>query len=315
MKNVAVFGAGGFLGKSTVHHLQERKGYNIIPITRKNFNLLNCESVKCFFVKEKIDIIIHCANQGGTRNKIREEIDVLGNNLKMFFNIERNLTSGMKFINFGSGAQYNKMRNLIKVSEDEFEKSIPEDAYGYSKYMMSKYIKMRSCTNAPGKIYNLVLFGVFGIGEDYTYRFISNAILKNILKLPITINQNVIFDYLYIEDYFKVLDRLLDDEWKVSEFNVTPSESISLIEIANYINELSKFKSDIVLVNKGTNYQYTGSNHRLLKYMGDEFQFTPYIQAIEKMYHYYTQNLASLDLSAIAEDNLLKYCTTKKYGG
>lgn len=66
MKNVAVFGAGGFIGKSTVHHLQERKGYNIIPFTRKNLNLLDCESVKCFLAKGKIDIIIHCANQGGT---------------------------------------------------------------------------------------------------------------------------------------------------------------------------------------------------------------------------------------------------------
>ena len=48
------------------------------------------------------------------------------------------LKDGMKLINFGSGAQYNKARDLVKVKEDTIGTVIPKDDYGYSKYVMSE---------------------------------------------------------------------------------------------------------------------------------------------------------------------------------
>ena len=119
MKNVAILGARGFVGKSLNKYLDGR--YNVLPITRADFNLLDSDAVKSFLQKKKIDVVINCANQGGSRKTgyDSEKSDVIGNNLKMFFNIEKCLTKDMKLINFGSGAQYNKARDLIKVKEEK----------------------------------------------------------------------------------------------------------------------------------------------------------------------------------------------------
>lgn len=314
MKNVAVLGARGFIGKNTVHYLESSCKYNVIAVTRDNVDLLNGEAVEEFLKSRKIDIIVHCANQGGTRKNQDGKMDVIGNNLKMFFNIERCLNEKIKFINFGSGAQYDKTRDLIKIKEEDFEQYIPKDDYGYSKYVMSKFIKNRSDNKNMGKIYNPIIFGMYGVGEDYTYRFISNAIIKNILKMPIEINQNVVFDYLYIEDYFRILERMLDEDWEECEFNVTPNDSISLQRIAEYINEVGMYKSEILIKNEGMNYQYTGDNSRLLSLLGENFSFTPYQKAIEKMYKYYYDNRNELNLDAVKEDALMKYCYTRDSG-
>lgn len=314
MKNIAVLGARGFIGKNTVHYLEKCCKYNVIAVTRDNVDLLNGEAVKAFLENEKIDVAIHCANQGGTRKDQNGKSDVIGNNLKMFFNVERCMNEKMKFINFGSGAQYDKTRDLVKIKEEEFEQYIPKDDYGYSKYVMSKFIKNRSSNKNMGKIYNPIIFGMYGVGEDYTYRFISNAIIKNILKMPIEINQDVIFDYLYVEDYFKILERIIEEDWEECEFNVTPNDSISLQRIAEYINEVGIYKGEIRIKNEGMNYQYTGDNSRLLSLLGQNFNFTPYQTAIEKMYKYYYDNRNELNLDAVKEDVLIKYCCTRDGG-
>lgn len=309
MKNVAILGAKGFIGKNTYDFLNNEEKYNVIAVTRDNLDLLDEREVEKFFERQNIDIVIHCANQGGTRKSQNTNIDVVKNNLKMFFNVERCIKNDMKMINFGSGAQYDKTRDLKRVREEEFDILIPKDDYGYSKYVMSKYIRNRS--NKKGIVYNPIIFGMYGIGEDYTYRFISNAIIKNILKMPIEINQNVIFDYLFIDDYKRILKRILEEDWLEREFNVTPSESVELYQLAECINQIGMHKSDIVIKNNGLNYQYTGDISRLMNLLGGKFEFTPYQVAIEQMYKYYYDNKEFLDLDSVKKDLLMQYCSTK----
>lgn len=310
MKNIAVFGSGGFIGKNTVNYLKRFDNNNVFAISHQDVDLLCANDVEYFIRQNKIDVIIHCANTGGTRKNIVNN-QVVENNLRMFFNLEHCLQQDMLMISFGSGAQYNKSRNLIKVDEKTIQFSVPADSYGYSKYIISRYIQARSQQCGNGKCINPVIFGMFGIGEDYEYRFISNAIIKNILKMPIVINQDVVFDYLYIKDYFKVLDKILDNTIDMTEFNLTPTESISLTNIAKLINEVGSYKSDIIVRNSGLNYQYTGSNQLLMSQIGYDFKFTPYIDAIEQMYHYYAKHIGEMDLSAVIEDRYVNRCQVK----
>ena len=218
---------------------------------------------------------------------------------------------GMKLINFGSGAQYNKARDLVKVKEDTIGTVIPKDDYGYSKYVMSEYLGVRESSNKPGIIYNPIIFGLYGQGEDYTFKFISNAIMKNLLEMPIVINQNVVFDYLYLGDFLKVMDKLIEEDVPNREFNITPTESIDLCSIVEIINEIGDFKSEVTVKNPGLNYQYTADNTRLLENMGNDFVFTSYKEGIKELYDYYKENLDRLDTEAIRKDELLKYCKTK----
>ena len=301
MKRIAVMGARGFVGRNLVEHLNGR--YEVHPITRDQFNLLDEKAVKGFFESLEIDVVIHCANQGGSRKTAydQENTDVIGNNLRMFFNLERCMTPRMKLISFGSGAQYDKARDLMKVSEESVGESIPKDDYGFSKYVISKYIgKCR-------QIYNPIIFGLFGKYEDYSFKFISNAILKNILHMPIEIHRNVVFDYLYINDFLKIIELVVENDFEHKEFNITPNDSIDLVTIAKYINQYSHYQSEIVVKNAGLNFQYSGSNKRLLNNVGP-FSFTPYQDCISDLYQYYLENLGNINTDLVRLDQYSKNC-------
>lgn len=301
MKKIAIMGARGFVGRNLTEHLQNK--YLVFPVTRDDFSLLDAEKVKSFLEQNEIDIIIHCANEGGSR-KFFAKSDVIGNNLKMFFHLERCLNEKQKLISFGSGAQYNKQRDLDKVKEEQIGEVIPTDDYGYSKYVISRYCKDKSNIISP------IIFGLFGQYEDYTFKFISNAIVKNILKMPIEINQNVIFDYLFLDDFLNIMDQLIINELKYNEFNITPSQSIDLVTLAQTINECSETKSEIIVKHHGLNYNYTGDNARLLENFPN-YKFMDYKTAIDKLYQYYKSNIEYLDIASVKADSLLNQCKTR----
>jgi len=178
---------------------------------------------------------------------------------------------------------------------------VPSDEYGFSKYVISQYIQNEA------DFVCLRLFGLFGKYEDYTYKFISNSIVKNLLGLPIVINQNVRFDYLYINDFFKVIEKFITAPGRSRHYNVTPKDSICLLNIAELVNEIADKPSEIKVLNPGMNREYSGDNTRLLSEFKD-LEFTPYREAISELYAYYKANLASLDLAAVKQDPYIKNC-------
>lgn len=304
-KRVMITGSNGFVGKSLVEKLSNM--YEIYPVNRKTFNMLDENLVEKFINENKIETIIHCANVGGTRKSGHDEndIDIVQQNLKMFFNITRCLKPEMHMIHLGSGAEYDKSRPLIKVKEVEFDQKVPNDPYGYSKYVMSKYIeKARNITC-------LRIFGLYGANEDYTFKFISNSIIKNIFKMPIVINQNVIFDYLYIDDFVKIISKFIENKPNDHILNITPIESIDLVEIANIINQTSDYKSEIIILNEGLNKEYTGNNGNITKNIRD-CEFTSYESGIKELYNHYLNRIKEIDIREIRNDSYFKYCKVSK---
>ena len=130
--------------------------------------------------------------------------------------------------------------------------------------------------------------------------------------MPITINQNVVFDYLYIDDFLRIIEHIIENDCTYKEFNITPTESIDLVRIAELINSCGRYQSEIIVKNPGMNYQYTGDNSRLLANMGTDYRFTSYQEGIERLYQYYEANKSQLDLEVIRQDALMKLCKTRK---
>lgn len=60
---------------------------------------------------------------------------------------------------------------------------------------------------------------------------------------PITLNQNVRFHFIWIEDFCKIVDYFIKNPTKEKFINVTPTESIEIVEIANIVNNFSDFKA------------------------------------------------------------------------
>jgi nucleoside-diphosphate-sugar epimerase len=298
-KNILITGAGGFIGRNLTEYFVGK--YNIFAPNHASLNLLDENIVMKYIAGNRINYIIHCAGVGGSRknNYCTGSPEIVAINLRIFYNLVRCLTPDKYMINLGSGAEYDKRHYEPKMSEDFFDVFMPGDEYGFSKYLISKYIEKVE------NIVNLRIFGLYGKYEDYRYRFISNAIVKNLLHLPIQINQNVVFDYLYIEDLVDIVERLIQKRVKERFLNATPTKSIDLVSLADLINKNSGFKSDIIVLNEGMNREYSGDNSKLLGEIG-YFAFTEYEEGVKQLYNYYASILSQLDVETIKADPYLK---------
>lgn len=291
--NILITGGSGFIGKNLVAGL--KNDYEIFSPRHSELEVTDFLALRNYIKKNRIKIVIHAAVKGGDQ--------VLENILRMFISIYNNLDLLDKFINFGSGAEYAKTRDLKKVKEEELGKYIPQDNYGLGKLICSQLSKGNK------KILTLLPFGIFGPGEDYRFKFISNSIVKRILNLPIEIKQNVIFDYLYIDDLVEIIRFFLKNNIYYGDYNITTNESISLKEIIEIIDKNFKNPKKVKIINNNMNYQYTGSNTKLKKIFKN-LKITTYNDSIEKLCNFYFK-LKNIDKHTIIKDKYLQISKIK----
>jgi len=297
---VLVTGASGFVGRNLSQYLAH-SGFKVHAFAHSALDLLDADAVASKLSSIAPGIVMHCAAFGGNRKAeyYGAKNGVVSSNLRMFFNLARSLKPGTRMIVIGSGAEYDKRRDLVKVREDNFDEHVPADDYGYAKYVISKYIEKAD------NIFCLRIFGLYGQYEDYTYKFISNAIVKNLLGLPIVINQNVKFDYLWIGDFCRLVEKFIGIKPKYRHYNVTPDKSIDLLDLARIVNVGGSSK--IKVLKTGLNSEYTGDNTRLLKEIGVG-GFASYEEGVRQLRRFYSARLKRLDLSTVKKDPYLKLC-------
>lgn len=276
-KTIFITGAGGFIGKNLVEKLKDK--YNLLAPRHKELDLLDEKAVDNFFKKNKIDVVINCAVIGGSRKEEHVESSLSGN-LRIFFNLLKNKDRYEKMIHLGSGAEYDKTKPIVRVNEIDLKKTIPKDEYGFFKYICSKYIEKEK------NMVSLRIFGLFGKYEDCRYRFISNAIVNNINGLPIAMNQNVFFNYTFINDFVRIVDYFINHKAKQKFYNIGTDNKIDILTIANKINKIADKKSKITIKNRGLNNEYTCDNSRLKNEL-KKFKFTDFDDSLKELYNWY----------------------------
>ncbi|SFV65293.1 UDP-glucose 4-epimerase [hydrothermal vent metagenome] len=268
--NIFITGSNGFVGSHLKEYLQSNHtDYFLFTPSSNELDLYDEMSVDKYIIGNKIDLIIHTANRGGDRTTLDMK-NITEYNLKIFFNIVKHEKNVKKIISFGSGAEYGKHKAIIDAKEEDYLQEQPLEEYGFYKSITSKYIEKSD------NIVQLRIFGAYGENENYRFKFISNAIVKNLLNLPIVINKNVYFDYIYIADLVKMIAWFIENDTKEKVYNVTTGKKVDLV-----------------------------SNERVLKEIG-EFTFTTHKEAIMKMREYFRYNLDSLDKESIINDPYLK---------
>ncbi len=273
--NLLLTGSGGFIGKNLKSYLQNK--YKLLTPRSYELNLIDEQAVKKYFDEHDIDFIIHCGSTGGARG-IDDKDSTIEDNLAMVDNILKYKKPNSRVILFGSGAMYDKSRTLHKVKEDEIGTVVPKDLYGKSKMLIAQKIKDRK------DVVCLNIFACYGYGEKEN-RFPSYAINRVLEGKDIEINQNVIFDYLFVEDMQRIVEHFITNIPVSNIINITPTESISLYDIAQIVKTFSDKDIRISIKNPVMNNEYTGDNSRLLSEI-ENFKFTSIKEGLKKLYTY-----------------------------
>lgn len=270
---VLLTGAGGFIGRNLLQYLTAN-GVEVITAASKEYDFTDAAAVAKLTAAARADAFILAGFYG-----IEDAQNIPGDTAQKNLIILKNFLAGAQgrpVFTFGSGAEYDKARPIIKAKESDADAAAPRDTYGRAKKLISQEVERHA--NAC----NLRLFGVFGPGEAQS-RFITHAINCSLNKQPITIRQNVIFDYLYIKDLRRIMLAFIKAPPQARAINLTPTESIDLITIANLVNQISGQKSQIIVDKPGLANEYTGAN-ALLRRQLPAFTFTPYKQSIAEFY-------------------------------
>ena len=272
---ILLTGGTGFIGGYLASFFREH-GYFVEAPKRQDLDLTDPQAVKGFVERHEIELILHSSCEGVTAHASLPDDAILTRNQRMFSSLNEALPPDGRLIHLGSGAEYDKRFPIVQVDESTAETATPQDVYGRSKQWVAQQIE-----GLPHALH-LRLFGVYGVGES-PQRFITQAIQAQLNRQPIVIRQNVRFSYLWIDDLAKIIHRIIETPPTERILNVTPNESITLVELAELIQAQSSTPSLIHIENEGLQAEYTGSNLRLLRIVGD-FPFTSHADGVAHLY-------------------------------
>jgi UDP-glucose 4-epimerase len=289
---ILLTGQNGFIGRNLWEQMRQR--HDILAPRRRELDLTDSDAVTQYLETHRVDAVIHSATTAGHRNAPQVP-DLAARNIRMFLNLARNSTLFGRMIYLSSGAIYDMRYDIVRAREEEYAEHVPVDAHGFSKYVIAELLE--ACRN----IVELRLFGVFGRYEDYSIRFISNAICKSLCGLPITIKQNRRFDYVYVDDLVPVLEHFLEHSAAHKSYNVTSDETVELKFLAEEVRRYAAQDVDVFVQQPGMGPEYSGDNTRLKRELGD-LPFAPLLQNVEKLLLWYRTNASAIDRTKLLVD-------------
>ena len=289
MIKILITGSSGFVGRNVKEYLERNSQYELFTPDSNELNCLDEDAVENYLKQYRFDIVLHFAVYGAGIDKSKDCTRILDYNLRIFLNFAKNARYYGKMYYTGSGAEYDKRYQISNVTEEEIGQHIPTDPYGLMKYTINQIIEKSD------NIYNFRLFGIFGKYEYYPLKFISLTCCKAIKGLPLAMRQNVYFDYLWVDDFCRMVEFFLENEPKCHVYNMVSGSKVSLQEICETVKNISGKQLPIYVCKGGLANEYTASNARFLQECAD-FKYTSIEKAINELYHWYMKNQDIIDL-------------------
>jgi len=242
---IAVLGANGFLG-SYLWKYFTYKNHEVIPVTRATVNLNDYWAVDQWLCQYQPDVIINCAVSGGGLKVNDINYSDVQRDLGVFLNFYNN-PQVRKYINIGSGAEFDRRHNIINCAEEDIKSMTPIDSYGYTKNVIS-----RMCLDKSNYFYTLRLFGCFDRSEPdirLFKRFLTDK------QLPI---DDKYFDFISAADFAKIVEFYC-------EHNAVPQDINCVYTQKRLLSEMLQLLDPSVKINvTGTRgLSYTGSGVKL----------------------------------------------------
>ncbi len=275
---ILITGGNGNIAKIITRKLQSNK-YQITAVSRNSLNMLNYNNIKAYLIENNFDILIHTAIVGGRRTK-EETSDVFYNNILMFENLMKFAHLFKIIINFDSAAIYDRNTDILNRKESDIL-TIPTDYYGFSKYVI--YNRTLSYNN----IYNFRIFNIFHSNEEND-RFIKSCFNAKKNNTEITIFEDKYFDFVYEDDFIKIIKYYLDNIYTqntlIKTINICYETKYKLSDIAMLILEN---KDKIYIKDSSLKSNYSGDN-TLLKSL--DIPLDDLIVSLEKYNNLFNSN-------------------------
>lgn len=286
---ILLAGGSGFVGRNVKEYLEDRE-YDVYAPTSMELNCLDEDRVKEHLQRHYYDVILHFAVYGDALDHSKDGTKVLEYNLRIFHNFAKHSNLFGKMIYTGSGAEYDKRYPIQMVTETQLGmRTMPVDQYGLMKYLVNQSIE------SSDNIYNLRLFGIFGKYEDWKTKYISNLCCKSIKGLPLSLRQNCYFDYLYIDDFCRLLEKFMVlNHPRYHVYNAVRGEKIDLLSLAHVVNEVADEKQEIFVCRKGYANEYTACNGRIMQEIPDII-YTDINESVHRLYRWYKEHQGEID--------------------
>jgi GDP-L-fucose synthase len=246
---ILILGSTGLVGGFLAAQLSQE--YNVVCPTRAELDLLDTHSVLDYFNKNPVDVVINCA--ANTNSAMTPfDSDAIKTNIGIFTNLYAVRDFYNRLLNFGSGAEFDRSRNITNVREEELFLSLPHDHYGMSKNAIARIVfDTDNC-------YNLRLFGVFGPQEP------DHRLLKKIAAGHTVTLIDKFFDYIYINDILPVVKYYIDQDCpKFKDINLVYPTKTRLSYFVQQFCSYHKLPGNNVVISTEPGLNYTGSAVRI----------------------------------------------------
>jgi nucleoside-diphosphate-sugar epimerase len=213
-QKVAILGSRGFLGQYFCGHLQQH--YQVVPVDRGTLDLLDFVSVQSWLKQNNFRTVINCACAGVNSAAHLWNSQHVQNNLAIFLNFYNNHCYFDKFINIGSGAEYDRSASIMLARESDILVKTPRDSYGYSKNVMAR-ISMNH-----DKFHTLRVFGCFDATEP------DHRLFRRILNREKLVIEDKNFDFISARDLLVIVRHVIDTDVPYRDINCVYREHPTL---------------------------------------------------------------------------------------
>lgn len=303
MKKVLIVGGAGFMGCNFSEYFI-KKGYQVISYDIKkskieNENVINIignskdtNKIKSIFEEYKIDVVIYALTSFWIVDENESYQELISENLSPIVDLlntmkEKNVE---KFIYISSGGSIYGESNKEIPEEAEI---LPVSFYGWIKEAAESYIKYFARTN---KDFKYIIFRPSNVyGKYQQLNRIIGVALKNAYtntEMNIFGNINIQKDYIYIDDFSRIVFKLIESESWNDVYNIGSGVGTSIKEILEYAEKITGKTMKInYKESKAGDINYNVLNVDKIKNILGENEFITVENGMEKMFSYVKEKI------------------------
>jgi len=245
---IGVLGGNGYIGSYLVQSL--RILGETVAVTRQQVDLLDAGATQQYLRREKFDVVIGAAKH--PEYELAPRPDIASHNLNLFTNVLAAHHEFGRYINLGSGAEFDRTRTALEPAETAIWHRRPLDGYGLSRNTIS-----RICSTMPN-FYTVRLWGILH-GSEPGYKLFRR--LRN--GQPELVLRDCFFDYMDMQDLSRVIEYFCCTESpRYQDVNAVYANKFLLSDLAEIFTRVHGIKTRIS-VEPVRAPDYTGSGLRL----------------------------------------------------